>query len=531
MALAPGENTDYGFSDALKDTLLSAASMAAFTTGLGTAGDAFKAILGKETSWHLQPPQVRNVLPEAAPVLTADATTNNAAQRSALAQVIDGKPVDVADFFPKPPDTMTAVGMFTDNPYLGGNVPGAAELGLDRDQIARQLEPELFGKFDDLSSRRATLSRWYNELAAEHVPEPTAAGLNDELDALRTELQTATKARRAEIVQRIADIKEQLPTEQTGGGTATTPLSAEGPAQPAISSPVSQPLPAGSIADLDAEISRLQVKMSTANRAGREKLSNRIASLQDQQSRLAAEIGVPINTAEIGPERFEPPVTATRGATPYLPEPTNRPYSLLEFLASEGGVIDEGGDIRSMIGKDNMQPLLGRFRDRYKKLIATREPGLEPGAENLPLGDKERPTTPAGRHKEGEPMTLDQARERAWEEGYFHHDVSASTPGTREYGVGTKEAEPDIHDLLHLIEQEVRGNPVYSAHDLNQIEDFENVQAHNAEIAELAQRHGIEPKGLTRDQFMSAIAERASVEDLAREAADRAASTMPSLYG
>jgi hypothetical protein len=492
MALAPGENTDYGFTDALKDTLLSGASMAAFTTGLGTAGDALKWVLGKETAWHLAPPEVKNVLPEAAPVMTADATTQNAAQRAALAQVIDGKPIDVADFFPKPPDTMTAVGLFTDHPYMGAELPGGPELGFDRDQVARQLEPELFSQFDDAATRRATLSRWYNEMSTQRAVEAPApqADLQARLDELRDKMQSATKKQRATMAAEIADIHSRM--GETEAPTAQ-------PATPQPASPVEPPLPTGSIADIDTEIARLQTKAENANRAGREKIARRIENLKDQQERLAREVGVPNPAETIGPERFEQvnPEYGQYGprTSPFVEQPP-RPLRLTEFLATEGGIRDDGGDLRTIVDDLNYKPLAkvpNREVPIYRgKKPWTKETGMLP---------------PESRFKKlfnDKGLSLDEAAERAQEAGYFP-----------DHGSDVYANEATRHDLLNAIQEEIAGNHRYSLHDEADLAQFQTALAHNHEIDQLAQQHGIDPKGMSRAQFFDTLAERQSIEELA----------------
>jgi hypothetical protein len=56
---------------------------------------------------------------------------------------------------------MTAAGRFMDHPYMPGQIemPGVEELGLPgRDELARQIEPKLFAKYDALTQERAELA-------------------------------------------------------------------------------------------------------------------------------------------------------------------------------------------------------------------------------------------------------------------------------------------------------------------------------------------------------------------------------------
>lgn len=87
--LGQEEASDYGLRDAFRDVAFAAAGNAIFHTGLGTAGDILR---GRTAEPSLE-------AREAAPILAADAQTQHAAMSSAVAEMADGRPVDVAPMF------------------------------------------------------------------------------------------------------------------------------------------------------------------------------------------------------------------------------------------------------------------------------------------------------------------------------------------------------------------------------------------------------------------------------------------------
>jgi hypothetical protein len=127
-----------------------------------------------------------------------------------------------------------------------------------------------------------------------------------------------------------------------------------------------------------------------------------------------------------------------------------------------GGVRDPGGDISAMIGG----------------------PKGMPGLINNATGS-----------------SIHDALIRAWENGYFPEHSEHWTM--------------EDNDLLRKMEEDLRGNPQYSIHDQDAVEAFHAALAHNAEVDRLASEHGIDPTGMTQEQFFDAVAEKASVEEQA----------------
>ena len=168
-----------------------------------------------------------------------------------------------------------------------------------------------------------------------------------------------------------------------------------------------------------------------------------------------------------------PAEATTPGATPYTKLP-KEPKRLIQFLresettgtgihaeTTPGGLQDVGGDVAAIIGG------------------AKERPGLINNATGQPL---------------------DAATERAWQAGYFpEHDQ-----------------RPDINTLFDAIREDHTGNARYSIHDQDAADAYRYGQDHNAEIDRIASETGIDPMGRTREQFFDAVADHLSVEDQAR---------------
>lgn len=202
---------DYSIRDALRDTLVSGAMGTIGTLGLGAVNDIFQYAAGG----HINdvPAEARPVAEEVAPVISADAQTQNAASRTSVAQIVSGRPVDVADFFPRmPPATETAIGRFMDHPSMPQDVTAGLDQ-FDREAVVRDLEPNLFSRYDDLANRRSTLANWYSDLSNQRTEgfaeeARQAQALGDELDDLQDRLPRARqKPLQRQIAARIAEIQ------------------------------------------------------------------------------------------------------------------------------------------------------------------------------------------------------------------------------------------------------------------------------------------------------------------------------------
>ena len=166
--------------------------------------------------------------------------------------------------------------------------------------------------------------------------------------------------------------------------------------------------------------------------------------------------------------------------TPYM-RPGKEPLRLTGFLRRKtvqfpgtaqettipGGVRDPGGDIAAIIGG----------------------PKAVPGLINNATGS-----------------SIHDALIRAWENGYFPEH-------TEHWGL-------EDNDLLRKIEEDYGGNPQYSMHDQEAVDAYHAALEHNAEVDRLAAEHGIDPTGMSREQFFDAVAEKASVQEQARAIKD-----------
>lgn len=104
-ALHAAIDPDYGIRDAFRDMAFGAAAGAVFHAGFGALGDAFKArsrMFGRpdevvpELGNTEAPPELHQ---DALNIATADAATKSQAMNGAVAQMLDGRPVDVASVF------------------------------------------------------------------------------------------------------------------------------------------------------------------------------------------------------------------------------------------------------------------------------------------------------------------------------------------------------------------------------------------------------------------------------------------------
>lgn len=203
-ALLPEEADDYGMRDALRDVFYNAAGMAVLHAGVGAAGDLLRGDLRPNRIVPGETPEV-----PAAPG-PLDAATQNAVMRSAVAQIIEGRPVDVSDFFYHPPRTETAVGL----------AMAAHEPGIERGEITaapdveaqmRRIAPEAFARYDPLVERA-------NQLRAEMAdPEATIA---PQIDRQIAELRARAEQLRTEQVMPAGATPEEVRARIAQGTTA-----------------------------------------------------------------------------------------------------------------------------------------------------------------------------------------------------------------------------------------------------------------------------------------------------------------------
>jgi hypothetical protein len=167
----------------------------------------------------------------------------------------------------------------------------------------------------------------------------------------------------------------------------------------------------------------------------------------------------------------EPPArpAGPKETTPYAREP-KRPETLLAWIKRNGGVKDVGGDVTHTLG-----------------------------------GAKGRPGVINNR----EGMSLDDAAQKAWEDGYIGH-----RGGDR----------PTINDFLDAIADDARGEHRFSADDEAAVTEYHDARATNAEIDRISSELDIPTDGKSRAEFWDAAAERMSEDDAARHADEMARS-------
>lgn len=158
--------------------------------------------------------------------------------------------------------------------------------------------------------------------------------------------------------------------------------------------------------------------------------------------------------------------TSPDGVYVRVPE---EPMNLSRFVWSRGGVVDDGGDVRA---------ILGRAQDR---------PGL------------------ISRNGSG----LDDMALAAYEAGYFP-----------ELG-----GRPTVRQFLDKLESDLRGDRQFSVNDEGQSAAVRDARAWNDEIEQLANEYGIDPTGMSRAEFFDRVAEGQSIEDAATLARSRADAT------
>lgn len=174
-----------------------------------------------------------------------------------------------------------------------------------------------------------------------------------------------------------------------------------------------------------------------------------------------------VGESRTGPTRARPHEPRYKaeplGERIYKPVP-KAPRRLGAFLRSLGGLMDEstgtaGGDVRAILGDHKAFP----------------------GMLN---------------NKDG--LGIDVAAHAAWEAGYFPD---------------AGETVPTANDLLDALRDDLAGNARYSFRDQDALASHTAAVAHNDEITQLSSRFEIDPKGMTKQQFWDAVAEKQSAAE------------------
>lgn len=211
LGLADDLHSDYNIRQALVETLMGAALGAGINAGVG-AGliDPLRYMNGTLPSQIAAHAKARLELPA---VQGANSETNHAAAQSAIAQIVTGRPVDVTDFFPKPQLTQseTALGRLLNHPFFEKLEP--TETGVGQRELAREINPKLMERAEELEKQKRELSDRYQELDRQRRASlDQGQGLVvDQIKQLETQLQgKLSKGRRAQLEQRRQELEDSI---------------------------------------------------------------------------------------------------------------------------------------------------------------------------------------------------------------------------------------------------------------------------------------------------------------------------------
>jgi hypothetical protein len=307
--------------------------------------------------------------------------------------------------------------------------------------VARQMEPELFGRYDELQKRKEAFSAWMGEgpeqlAAGEHLAKTNAeiAELSPEISAAyrRAADTIGTETVPAEPFKSFAEMLAARDREGSQAPNEGAPARAG--AEPAPPRPIAEQrafiaddvtrrlIAAGRPQD-EAQAAGQLIAARYVTRAGR--FEGKLGSPEQLYTRESAEIAGQSG----GPSA---PAVAPR-PTPRGPGGRDaNTFSLLEFLASQGGIRSDEpliSDLRQSFGGGNkFIPGFGQLIREPKELSAAAKAG---GAKA--------------------PMTLDDALRAAIDAGYLNEE--GRTTG------GENRLTPN--DLLDMIDNESRGNRRY----------------------------------------------------------------------
>ena len=198
LGLSGEEGDDYTARSAFRDMAFAAAGNALFSAGIGTAAEALRRPATKEPAAEAPSHEMPGEA-QARAITTADAKTKYDAMKTAVAQVAEGREVNVEPIFPAP-KTSTAIGMFL--PPAPGESLAHTAARVSVDDLARRIDPDTFVHFDRLAAER--------EAAFGAARDPAAAGA--EIDSRRAALiaQAANEPERAlELNNQAFDLAEK----------------------------------------------------------------------------------------------------------------------------------------------------------------------------------------------------------------------------------------------------------------------------------------------------------------------------------
>jgi len=306
---------------------------------------------------------------------------------------------------------------------------------------------EIRGVFDRLISAKP--ERTY--LSVDRDPGKTFADIH-ESDAENTLPEHAADAREVVKSERRAIAQQQAPEAIHDITSGTSDASERRPAGGGESS--------GAVPEAGANIGEAGAipQPGTVGAGGGEALPQGSAPPAGQPKGVTLQPGV-----NLRPDLY----VAPRPKKLYSPVP-RRPKTLADFIRTEGGVRDDGGEVRQALG----------------------------GAKNRGL------IRPNG-------ISVDELAHRAWEAGYFP-EKGAERPMPAEF--------------LDKLDEDINRNPQYSDHDADAVRDYHAALDRNEEIDRIAGSLGIDQNGKTHAEFWNAVAEHMSAQKVIEEAASEAVS-------
>jgi hypothetical protein len=204
------EASDYGLRDAFRDIAFAAAGNAVIHAGIGTAADILR---GRPAVAAAEERSIETAeAAEAVPILSADAQTKHAAMSSAVAEMVDGRPIDVEpmfqlktpepiaglQFLPPPPRPIRPSDVATQQQelYHDGFAPGVPDSDL------KQANADIYEPVPAETETQAapTVSRETQPTPAGEPPKPLAetdpelAAAHDRIDQLQGSLLPEERA-------------------------------------------------------------------------------------------------------------------------------------------------------------------------------------------------------------------------------------------------------------------------------------------------------------------------------------------------
>lgn len=213
------------------------------------------------------------------------------------------------------------------------------------------------------------------------------------------------------------------------------------------------------------QIQRQRIIDTTKQDGVPDAVAERQQRLQDQATELQGQLAEKQASLSAAEKQL---AKSTPEATPYQRIP-RKPIGLADWVRKQGGLKDEGGDVKAMIGKAKYRPGLINKKGR--------------SADNLALA--------------------------AMENGYF-----PEKGGER----------PSQNEFLDKLGEDLGGNAQHSDHDAAALQAYHQALAHNDEIDKIAGQYGIETAGKTSAQLFEEVSQHMSDEERLQQADDMAAS-------